>query len=60
MPKVTDIIEQLGGVRKTAATLGVPPTTVQNWKRQNRVPSWREADLFAAYGRLASKAQVAA
>tara|TARA_R110000787_G_scaffold41162_1_gene101838 strand:- start:20 stop:313 length:294 start_codon:yes stop_codon:yes gene_type:complete len=42
-------IDALGGVRKTAAILGVPPTTVQHWKTQDRVPAWRADDLEKAY-----------
>ncbi|BCI69984.1 hypothetical protein SPKIRA_08140 [Sphingomonas paucimobilis] len=59
MPNVASIIETLGGVRKTAAAMGVPPTTVQHWKSHDRVPAWREAELTAAYKR-ATNGKVAA
>ncbi len=49
MATAAEMIEALGGVRKTAAALGVPPTTVQHWKSCNSVPGWRERDLTEAY-----------
>ena len=49
MATASEMIEALGGVRKTAAALGVPPTTVQHWKDCDRVPDWREEKLRDAY-----------
>ena len=54
MESVIHMIDRLGGVRKTASTLGLAPTTVQHWKKHDRVPAWREADLRAAYERQAA------
>jgi len=49
MATVAEMIEGLGGVRKTGAALGVAPTTVQHWKQHDRVPVWREDKLKAAF-----------
>jgi hypothetical protein len=54
MATVTEMIEALGGIRKSAAVLGVPPTTVQHWKAQDRVPAWREEALRDAYLKVAA------
>jgi DNA-binding transcriptional regulator YiaG len=44
-----EMIEALGGIRKTAAVLGVPPSTVQHWNETDQVPTWREDALREAY-----------
>lgn len=60
MVSVPHMIDQIGGVRKTAAAMGVPPTTVQHWKNRGEAPSWRLGDLTAAYNRAAGQKSVAA
>jgi hypothetical protein len=57
MATVAEMIEGLGGVRKTGAALGVAPTTVQHWKQHDRVPTWREEGLRAAFANRASTAR---
>ncbi len=49
MATVSEMIETLGGVRKSASVLQVPPTTVQHWKLHDRVPTWRADALREAY-----------
>ncbi len=51
MADVLTMIDALGGVRKTAAALGVPPTTVQHWKDKGEAPAWRIGDLASAYAK---------
>jgi hypothetical protein len=51
MATTREMIDALGGVRKTAAALDVPPTTVQHWKDTDQVPTWREDALREAYER---------
>lgn len=38
---VDDIIEALGGTHKAAATLGVGPSAISNWKARGRIPTER-------------------
>ncbi|KHA65278.1 conserved hypothetical protein [Sphingomonas sp. T1] len=59
MENVDQIIATIGGVRKTAAVLGIAPTTVQHWKTHNRVPAWRQSDLTAAYDHAVSQKKAA-
>jgi len=42
------IIETLGGSRKAADRLDIPFTTVDTWKRKNRIPGWRMPAIAAA------------
>jgi len=49
MPDVVHMIEFLGGTRAAARRLNLLPSTVQYWKRHNRVPPWRRETLEAAY-----------
>jgi hypothetical protein len=47
------IIHKLGGTRRAAALIGVPPSTVQSWKESGFVPARRQAhvlDVAAANG----------
>ncbi|WP_443024398.1 carph-isopro domain-containing protein [Sphingomonas sp. FUKUSWIS1] len=53
------MIAAIGGVRKTAAALGIAPTTVQHWKSHNRVPAWRQNDLTAVYNHAVEKKEAA-
>lgn len=59
MATASEMIEALGGVRKTAAALGVPPTTVQHWKTTGRTPTWRIGDLAEAYAKRTRPAEQA-
>jgi hypothetical protein len=40
-----NFIQELGGAAKVARALGVPLTTVDSWKRRNKIPAWRIARL---------------
>lgn len=40
------VIEALGGIRPTAAKLGVPVTTVQGWKKRGVIPAARHTDIL--------------
>jgi DNA-binding transcriptional regulator YdaS (Cro superfamily) len=53
---MTDIqkIEALGGSRKAADLLGVPLTTVDTWKRKNKIPAWRLPAVEAALASTAA------
>ncbi len=42
------IIEKLGGTRKAAALIGVPPSTVQSWKEAGVIPARQQAGVLAA------------
>jgi len=52
MTQVSTIIAALGGVRAAARALGVPPSTVQSWKRVNAIPHWRQAAVDAKLAEL--------
>jgi len=43
---VEKIINSFGGVRPLASALGLPASTVQNWKRRGRIPQWHFGDLI--------------
>lgn len=47
-------ISALGGVVATGRLLGVPPTTVHGWYKNNRAPHWRQPAIDAALAALAS------
>lgn len=42
------IIEQFGGVRATAAAIGLPPSTVQGWKDRGSIPDSQKPTVLAA------------
>ena len=49
MTHVKTIIEQFGGIRAMAKTLGHNnPSTVQGWKMANRIPHWRVPEIEQA------------
>lgn len=39
MSIIRDAITAMGGTRKAARTLNLPPSTVQSWKANGRVPA---------------------
>ena len=43
---VTDIIDELGGPTAISAVLGLPPTTVANWKARGSIPARYHAELL--------------
>lgn len=45
MQKVSDLIEQSGGVTKFARELGVPVATVSSWGLRNQIPVKRVIDV---------------
>lgn len=42
------VVAAFGGIRPTAARLGVPATTVQGWKKRGAIPQARRADVLRA------------
>lgn len=48
---VSDVISSFGGIRPMARLLGVPVSTVANWKT-NGIPSWRWPQIEAARAAL--------
>lgn len=49
---VAEIIAAFGGLSKTARALGHRNvTTVDGWKRSNRIPRWRRHEILAAAAR---------
>ena len=44
---VRKFVDERGGYRAVAASLGVPITTVHYWLRIGRVPRWRRSALLA-------------
>ena len=47
MRQVSEIIVTLGGSAKVADALKLPLTTVDAWRRNESVPSWRRGALVA-------------
>lgn len=45
MRKVGDILIALGGATEVARALGLSVTTVDSWRRFNRVPAWRRESI---------------
>lgn len=52
MQTVPQIIEALGGVAGISRSTGIPFTTVDTWRRKNRVPHWRVPTLVALAKKL--------
>lgn len=50
MKTVHDIIAEMGGTRKAARLLSVPPSTVQSWKAKGRIPAERILEIEAVSG----------
>lgn len=48
MSYATRIVEKLGGTRKAAALLGIPPSTVQSWKDAGLIPAKHQQAVLAA------------
>lgn len=42
------IIEKLGGTRAAATLLGLPPSTVQSWKKAGHIPAKQQARVLSA------------
>lgn len=42
----TDLFTKLGGIRRAAALLGKPPSTVQSWKNAGRIPSQEQPEVI--------------
>ncbi len=52
MPQAHGIIAKFGGTWPMATALGVPPSTVQGWKRGGYIPARRQAHVLLAARRL--------
>ncbi len=52
MTQARSIIALFGGTRPMAATMGLPPSTVQGWKRGGYIPAQRQEQVLAAARRL--------
>lgn len=50
MTPAEHVIRKLGGIRKAAALIGVPPSTVQSWKESGFVPARRQGQVLDAAG----------
>ena len=55
MTPAEHVISKLGGTRKAAAIIGVPPSTVQSWKESGFVPARRQRDVLDAAARVQIK-----
>jgi DNA-binding transcriptional regulator YdaS (Cro superfamily) len=42
----TSLFDRLGGIRKMAALVGRPPSTVQSWKTEGRIPAKEQPDVI--------------
>jgi hypothetical protein len=49
-----DDIDRLGGIRPAARVLGVPVSTVANWKK-NGIPDWRRGAIERALGAMGAR-----
>ena len=43
-----EVIERFGGIRPLANKIDVPVTTVQGWKKRNKIPGGRRAVILEA------------
>lgn len=43
-----EVIERLGGTRPAAKALHVPVSTVANWVKKGKIPTWREPAIEQA------------
>ncbi|MCG0995310.1 YdaS family helix-turn-helix protein [Acetobacter indonesiensis] len=50
MTTIRDVIDAMGGTRKAARMLDVPPSTVQSWKAKGCIPATRVLAVEAASG----------
>jgi DNA-binding transcriptional regulator YdaS (Cro superfamily) len=46
MTPAENIISKLGGTRRAAALIGVPPSTVQSWKESGFIPARRQGHVL--------------
>lgn len=52
MAYAESIIGKLGGTRKAASALNIPPTTVQSWKKKGLIPAQHQGKVLETARRL--------
>ena len=51
MSHIASVLGRFGNVREAAAKIGRPPSVIQYWRSQNRVPATAQASVLAAADR---------
>lgn len=51
MSHIASILSRFGNVREAALKIGRPPSVIQYWRAQNRVPATAQAAVLAAADR---------
>lgn len=48
MSHIASILARFGNVREAASKIGRPPSVIQYWRTQNRIPATAQAAVLAA------------
>lgn len=51
MSHIASVLSRFGNVRQAAAKIGRPPSVIQYWRTQNRIPATAQAAVLDAANR---------